>query len=158
LYVSGSHSGVDFRAAVGTPVYAAADGTVQGTGNTDLTCPRASVCKWVFIVHNNGLATAYGHLSVIKAVSGETVKAGDLIGYSGQTGHATGPHLHITVYAANGINGEEGARVAQRPAAACKGKTYTMPLAPTSAYLDPLLYLPHATASMFKDGTSDFGE
>ena len=158
LYVSGSHSGVDFRAAVGTPVYAAADGTVQGTGNTDLTCPRASFGKWVFIVHNNGLATAYGHLSVIKAVSGETVKAGDLIGYSGQTGHVTGPHLHITVYAANGINGEEGARVAERPSAACKGKTYTMPLAPTSAYLDPLLYLPKTTPSMFKDGTSDFGE
>lgn len=158
LYVSGSHSGVDFRAAVGTPVYAAADGTVQGTGNTDLTCPRASFGKWVFIVHTNGLATAYGHLSVIKAVSGEMVKAGDLIGYSGQTGHATGPHLHITVYAANGNHGEEGARVAERPSAACKGKNYTMPLAPTSAYLDPLLYLPHATASMFKDGTSDFGE
>ena len=158
LYVSGSHSGVDFRAAVGTPVYAAADGTVEGTGNTDTTCPKASFGKWVFIRHTDGLATAYGHLSVIKATAGQVVKAGDLIGYSGQTGHATGPHLHLTVFAANGINGEEGARVADRPSAACKGKSYTMPIAPTSAYLDPLLYLPHATPSMFKDGGGDFGE
>ena len=155
LYVTGSHSGVDFRATIGTPVYAVADGTVQGVGNTDLTCPRASFGKWVFIVHNNGLATAYGHLSLIKAHQGEVVKAGDLIGYSGKTGHATGPHLHITVFAANGINGEEGARVAERPSAACKGKNYTMPIAPTSAYLDPLLYFPHAGSSMFKDGSGE---
>ena len=45
LYVSGSHSGVDFRAAVGTPVYAVADGIVRGVGDTDVTCPRASFGK-----------------------------------------------------------------------------------------------------------------
>ncbi len=155
LYAVGTHSGVDFRAATGTPVYAVADGTVEGTGNTDLTCPRASFGKWVFIVHNNGLATAYGHLSLIKATKDETVKAGDLIGYSGATGHVTGPHLHVTVFAANGVNGEEGARVAQMPSAACKGKTYTMPVGPISSYLDPLLYFPHATPSMFKDGSGE---
>ncbi|MDB4984028.1 MAG: peptidase M23b [Patescibacteria group bacterium] len=158
LYVSGSHSGVDFRASVGTAVYAAADGTVEGTGNTDLTCYKASFGKWVFIRHTNGLATAYGHLSVIKAATGQIVKAGDLIGYSGQTGHATGPHLHLTVYAANGVNGEKGARVDTVASNGCKGKNYTMPIAPTNAYLDPLLYLPHATNSMFKDGGGDSGE
>lgn len=142
LYVSGSHSGVDFRAAVGTPIYSVADGIVEGVGDTDKTCPKASFGKWVFIRHNNGLSTAYGHLSLIKATQGQTVKKGDLIGYSGNTGRSTGPHLHLTVYASNGVDGEEGARVTERPSTACSGKLYTMPLAPVNAYLDPMLYLP----------------
>lgn len=150
LYTSGSHSGVDFRAAVGTPVYAVADGKVEGVGDTDKTCYKASFGKWVFIRHTNGLATAYGHLSLIKAVEGSTVHQGDLIGYSGNTGHSTAPHLHITVYASGGVNGEEGARVATKPSVSCNGKSYRMPIAPTSAYLDPLLYFPKTTAGMFK--------
>lgn len=151
LYVSGSHSGVDFRAAVGTAIYAAADGVVEGVGDTDKTCPKASFGKWVFIRHTNGLATAYGHLSLIKAYEGQKVQAGDLIAYSGNTGHSTAPHLHLTVYASNGVDGEDGARVAERPSASCKGKTYRMPIAPTNAYLDPLLYLPKS-GGQFKDG------
>jgi len=151
LYVSGSHSGADFRAAIGTPVYATADGLVEGTGDTDLTCPRASFGKWVFIRHNNGLSTVSAHLSLIKAIEGQPVKKGDLIGYSGATGHVTGPHLHLTVFASNGINGEEGARVDSKPSISCNGKIYKMPIAPTSAYLDPLLYLPPASPSQFKN-------
>lgn len=151
LYTSGSHSGVDFRAAVGTPVYAVADGVVEGVGDTDATCPKTSFGKWVFIRHPNGLATAYGHLSLIKAVSGQQVRRGDLIAYSGATGHVTGPHLHLTVYASHGLNGEDGAGVKTRPSTTCPGRTYTMPLAPTSAYLDPMLYLPAASQSMFKN-------
>lgn len=142
LYTSGSHSGTDFRAAVGTPVYAVGSGTIEGTGDTDKTCPKASFGKWIFIRHTNGLSTAYGHLSLIKVSAGQVVKKGDLIGYSGNTGRSTGPHLHLTVYASNGADGEEGARITQRPSSACTGKTYTMPLAPTNAYLDPLVYLP----------------
>lgn len=153
LYVSGSHSGIDFRAAVGTPVYAVADGIVEGVGDTDKTCPRASFGKWVFIRHTNGLSTAYGHLSLIKTTQGQTVKRGDLIAYSGNTGRSTGPHLHLTVYASNGVDGEEGARIAQRPSTGCSGKTYTMPLAPTNAYLDPLVYLP-SSGGIFKDGSA----
>ncbi len=153
LYVSGSHSGIDFRAAVGTPVYAVADGVVEGVGDTDKTCPRASFGKWVFIRHNNGLSTAYGHLSLIKTTEGQTVKRGDLIAYSGNTGHSTGPHLHLTVYASNGVDGEEGARVAERPSTGCTGRTYRMPLAPTNAYLDPLAYLP-TSGGIFKDGSA----
>lgn len=152
LYTAGTHSGVDFRAAVGTPIYAVADGTVEGVGDTDKTCPKASFGKWVFIRHNNGLATAYGHLSLIKTSTGKAVKAGDLIAYSGNTGHSTAPHLHLTVYAANGIDGQEGARVDSRPSTSCKGKIFTMPIAPTNAYLDPILYLPKTVGSMFKDG------
>lgn len=151
LYVSGSHSGVDFRAPVGTPIYAVADGVVEGIGDTDKTCYRASFGKWVFIRHYNGLATAYGHLSLIKASEGQPVVKGELIGYSGNTGHSTGPHLHLTVYAANGVDGSEGARIAERPSASCSGKNYRMPIAPTTAYLDPLLYLPALAANKFKD-------
>lgn len=146
LYTSGSHSGIDFRAAVGTPVYAVADGIVEGTGDTDKTCPKASFGKWIFIRHNNGLSTAYGHLSMIKVSEGQTVTKGDMIGYSGNTGHSTGPHLHLTVYASNGVNGEEGARVTERPSTGCSGKVYRMPLAPVNSYLDPLLYLPKSGA------------
>ncbi len=150
LYVSGSHSGVDFRAAVGTPVYAVADGVVKGVGDTDEDCPKASFGKWVFIEHPNGLSTTYGHLSKIKATEGQKVKQGTLIGYSGNTGHSTAPHLHLTVYATKGVNGEAGARITSRPSSACVGKNYRMPLAPTSAYLDPLVYLPKTDASYFK--------
>lgn len=142
LYTSGSHSGVDFRAAVGTPIYAVGSGVVEGTGDTDKTCSKASFGKWIFIRHNNGLSTAYGHLSLIKVSSGQTIQKGDLIGYSGNTGHSTAPHLHLTVFATSGANGEEGARITERPSSACSGKTYTMPLAPINAYLDPMNYLP----------------
>ena len=136
LYASGSHSGVDFRASVGTPVKAVADGIVLGTGNTDIACPYASFGKFIFIKHNNGLSTTYGHLSLIKVSKGDKVERGDVIGYSGNTGHTTGPHLHLTVYAS------EAAKMETRPSKACEGRFYTMPIAPTNAYLDPMYYLP----------------
>jgi murein DD-endopeptidase MepM/ murein hydrolase activator NlpD len=148
LYTSGSHSGVDFRASIGTPIRSVADGIVEGVGDTDQTCPRTSFGKWIFIRHYNGLATAYGHLSVISVTEGQKVTRGQHIGYSGATGHVTGPHLHLTVYASHGVDGEEGAQVRERISTTCPGKVYRMPLAPTNAYLDPLLYLPPITASM----------
>ncbi|MCA9352305.1 peptidoglycan DD-metalloendopeptidase family protein [Patescibacteria group bacterium] len=150
LYVSGSHSGMDFRAAVGTPVYAVADGIVKGVGDTDEQCYRASFGKWVFIEHEVGLSTTSAHLSSWKVSAGDHVKKGDLIGYSGNTGHSTAPHLHITVYATKGVNGEQGARITERPSSACPGTNYRMPLAPTSAYLDPLDYFPATDVSYFK--------
>ncbi|MSU44826.1 hypothetical protein EXS45_01450 [Candidatus Nomurabacteria bacterium] len=136
LYASGSHSGVDLRASIGTPVKAMADGVVLGTGNTDDTCVGTSFGKWVFIKYNNGLASAFGHLSLIKAVEGEKVARGDIVGYSGNTGHTTGPHLHVSVYVGS------AASVQKRPSTTCEGRIYTMPLAPTNAYLNPLYYLP----------------
>lgn len=142
LYASGSHSGVDFRGSVGTPIYAVASGIVEGTGDTDTICPKASFGKWVFIRHENGLATTYGHLSLIKAVAGSRVARGELIGYSGNTGHSTGPHLHITVYASHGVDGSDGARISEKPSTACAGKILRQPMAPISAYLDPMLYFP----------------
>jgi len=136
LYASGSHSGVDFRASIGTPVKAVADGVILGVGDTDKTCPYASLGKFIFIKHNNGLSTTYGHLSLIKVLEGDNIKRGDIIGYSGNTGHTTGPHLHLTVYAS------EAAKIETKPSKACEGRFYTMPIAPTNAYLDPMYYLP----------------
>lgn len=144
LYVSGSHSGVDFRAPIGTPVKAMAEGTVMGVGNTDDYCKKASFGKWVFIKYNNGLSSTFGHLSVINAVAGQKVKAGDMVAYSGNTGHSTGPHLHVTVYAS------QGSRVDTVPSLSCSGKTFIMPIAPTSAYLDPMLYLPKKIPAVIK--------
>jgi len=136
LYASGSHSGVDFRASVGTPVKAMADGVVLGSGDTDATCPGASFGKWILVEYNNGLSSAYGHLSLIKVVSSQKVKRGDVIGYSGDTGHVTGPHLHITIYASTAV------KIQTLPSKSCVGKTLTQPLAAVNAYLDPMYYLP----------------
>ncbi|MDQ3076236.1 MAG: peptidoglycan DD-metalloendopeptidase family protein [bacterium] len=136
LYASGSHSGVDFRASVGTPVKAMADGVVKGIGDTDTTCPGASFGKWVFIQYNNGLSSTFGHLSLTKAYDGQKVERGQIVGSSGATGHVTGPHLHVTVYA----SGAAGVKTV--PSKSCAGKTLTQPLAATNAYLDPMFYLP----------------
>jgi murein DD-endopeptidase MepM/ murein hydrolase activator NlpD len=139
LYTSGTHSGVDFRASTGTPVYSMADGTVMGTGNTDLTCYGGSFGKFVFIQYNNGLSSAYGHLSLIKAIVGQTVKRGEVVGYSGATGHVTGPHLHVSLYAPG------AAKMGTLPSAGCTGRKYTMPLAPVTGYLNVLDFLPPYT-------------
>jgi murein DD-endopeptidase MepM/ murein hydrolase activator NlpD len=135
LYASGSHNGVDFRASIGTPVKATASGIIVGTGDTDVTCAGASYGKWILIKHNNGLSTVYGHLSLIKVAAGQTVTIGDVIGYSGKTGYSTGPHLHLSVFASQGV------QVLQKKSTVCQG-TYTMPIADPKAYLDPMDYLP----------------
>lgn len=136
LYLSGSHNGVDFGARIGTPVKAMASGTVLGAGDTDIACPGASFGRWILVRFDNGLAATYAHLSVINVQQGQSVMAGDIIGYTGNTGYSTGPHLHISAYAANAVT------VQNRPSASCGGRVYTMPIAPTEAYLDPMLYLP----------------
>ncbi|MFZ3011776.1 MAG: peptidoglycan DD-metalloendopeptidase family protein [Minisyncoccia bacterium] len=144
LYASGTHNGVDFRAATGTPVMAMADGKIMGVGDTDLTCYGASFGKFVFIEYENGLSSTFGHLSLIKAKEGNKVKRGEVVGYSGNTGHSTGPHLHVSLYAA------QAAKMASKASAACDGRTYRLPVAPVNAYLDALAYLPGTVASMFK--------
>ena len=136
LYASGTHNGVDFRASVGTPIMAMADGTVLGTGDTDLTCYGASFGKFVFIRYNNGLSSTFGHLSLIKVNEGKVVQRGEVVGYSGNTGHTTGPHLHVSLYAS------EAVKMTSKPSVACDGRVYRLPVAPVNAYLDALYYLP----------------
>lgn len=133
-YNGQGHNGIDFRAEIGTRVKAALGGKVVGVGNTDTVCPGASYGKWVLIEHGNGLSTLYAHFSLIKVGEGQIVNTGEIIGYSGDTGYATGPHLHFTVYATQGV------RIIDRKSRVCKG-TYRMPVADLKAYLNPLLYL-----------------
>lgn len=135
LYASGTHNGVDFSAVTGTPVKAMLEGVVVDTGNTDLTCPGASYGKWVLIRHHNGLASLYAHFSLVKVIKGQSVSTGELIGYSGNTGYSTGPHLHVTVFVAAAVS------VQSLPSKACGGRIYTMPVSAINAYLDPMDYL-----------------
>jgi murein DD-endopeptidase MepM/ murein hydrolase activator NlpD len=136
LYKSGTHNGVDFGVPIGTPVYAMADGIVEGTGDTDVLCPRVSFGRFVLIKYDNGLASTYGHLSVVSTSIGTRVKKGQLVGYSGNTGYSTGPHLHVSVYAKESVN------LKTLPSISCKGKVLTQPIAAVNGYLDPLKYLP----------------
>lgn len=133
-YNGKGHNGIDLRAAPGTPIKAALAGVVLGTGNTDSVCPGASYGKWVLIKHANGLTTLYAHLSLIKVGEGQNVATRELIGYSGSTGYATGPHLHFSLYAS------EGVKIATLKSRVCGG-TYTLPVADLKAYLNPTLYL-----------------
>lgn len=133
-YNGNGHNGVDFAASVGTAVLSSEQGKVLGTGDTDQTCPGASYGKWILIEHPNGLSTLYAHLSLIKVSPGQVVTRGQLIGYTGMTGYSTGPHLHFTVYASQGV------RIMTKPSRTCRG-SYTMPFADLKAYLNPMLYL-----------------
>jgi len=146
LYLSGTHSGTDFRGSVGTPVFAMGSGTVVASGDTDTACRGASFGKWIFIKYDNGLASTYGHLSLIRAKDGQRVNRGDIVAYSGNTGHSTGPHLHVSLYVASAVE------ISGKESNACKGKILIQPRAATNAYLDPLDYMPQTTPSMFKAG------
>ena len=85
------HEGIDIAAPTGTPISAAASGTVIYAGW------MGGYGNLVVIDHGNGLATAYGHQSSIAVGSGTYVSQGQTIGYVGSTGHSTGPHVHFEV-------------------------------------------------------------
>lgn len=85
------HSGTDFRAKVGTPIYSANDGKVA------LVMDRFYLGKVVYIDHGRGAYTYYCHMSKFNLKNGQIVKKGDLLGLSGRTGRITGPHLHYAV-------------------------------------------------------------
>lgn len=145
------HYGLDFRASVGTSVKSVESGVVIGLGNTDTACKGASFGNWVLVKHNNGLSSTYAHLSVISVKMGQKLNEGDTIGLSGGmksvfgSGSSTGPHLHLSVYASDGVD------IASFESKACPGKILTQPrITRADSHLDPLLYLPKITSEMVK--------
>jgi murein DD-endopeptidase MepM/ murein hydrolase activator NlpD len=98
-YKNHFHNGLDFDLSVGDPLFAAEAGKVIATGDQDLYCRRQAYGRFAVITHNNNLTTLYGHMSRVIVKAGDIVERGQLIGYAGNTGYSTGPHLHFTVYA-----------------------------------------------------------
>ena len=86
------HYGIDLAANTGTPIYAPANGTIETVFNMNRTCGNGIIIK-----HPSGYMTQYCHLSKVSVSRGESVSAGCLIGYTGNTGLSTGPHLHYAV-------------------------------------------------------------
>lgn len=87
-----AHKGIDIGAPNGTPIYAAADGTI-----TYSSYNSGGYGNLVIISHGNGVETYYGHCSKLYVKKGQTVKAGDKIGAVGSTGRSTGNHLHFEI-------------------------------------------------------------
>jgi murein DD-endopeptidase MepM/ murein hydrolase activator NlpD len=131
-YKGNGHNGIDLGAAIGTPVLSALDGVVWDTNLG--VAPNCQYGKWVLIKHADGLSTLYAHLSSIKVSAGQSVSTGDVLGYSGETGYATGPHLHFGVYNTSSISFINYK---------CNsGPTVRVPVSPFNGYLNPILYLP----------------
>lgn len=86
------HTGIDFAASIGTPIYATADGVVK-----EVSVKFSGYGKMVEIDHGFGYRTRYAHMHEFAVRTGQNVKRGDLIGYVGNTGLSTAPHLHYEV-------------------------------------------------------------
>ncbi|SDE07615.1 M23 family metallopeptidase [Niabella drilacis] len=86
-----SHSGLDFRGAIGETVKTTADGVVAFAGT------KGGYGNCVIVQHQNGFQTLYGHLSKINVTQHQKIKSGEKIGEVGSTGRSTGPHLHYEV-------------------------------------------------------------
>lgn len=136
VYGGKGHNGIDLGIPVGTTLKASRGGTVRGFGNTDTACQSASYGQWILIDHDNGLSTLYAHLSLIKVSAGQAVTAGQMIGYTGNTGYSTGPHLHFAVFATKGVQISD----LQSKVPGCG--IYRLPIASFNSYLNPLSYLP----------------
>ena len=85
------HSGVDIGSRYGAQIIAPADGVVTATETL------GGYGKTIMIDHGNGISTRYGHLSGFAVTAGQRVQRGDVIGYVGESGRSTGPHLHYEV-------------------------------------------------------------
>ena len=88
---SSAHTGLDIATSTGTPIKAAASGTVSFSGT------KGSYGKLVVINHTNGVQTYYGHCSKLYVSAGQKVSQGETIAAVGSTGNSTGPHLHLEI-------------------------------------------------------------
>ncbi len=86
------HTGIDFAAPIGTPIYATADGVIK-----EVSVKFSGYGKMILIDHGFGYETRYAHMHEFTVRQGQKVKRGDLIGYVGNTGLSTAPHLHYEV-------------------------------------------------------------
>lgn len=86
------HRGVDIAVPTGTPVRAMAGGRVRFAG------VQGSYGNVVWLDHGGAVLTVYAHLSAIQVTAGQSVGPGDVVGLSGATGNAAGPHLHFEVW------------------------------------------------------------
>ncbi len=99
-----SHEGVDIANGGGTPIYAAASGVVVEAACTSPSCSGPGSMSMsgygnkVDIKHAGGVVTRYGHMTRYVVRTGQRVTVGQLIGYEGETGNVTGPHLHLEVH------------------------------------------------------------
>lgn len=127
-YKGDFHNGIDIGAPTGTEIWAAESGRIVAIGNQDVyaACRGGAYGKFVVVEHENNLVTLYAHLSGFAVKSGDIVKRGDVLGYVGRTGYATGPHLHLTVYAS--------------PTFYMRASRVCGPM-PLGGYLNPLDYL-----------------
>lgn len=89
------HRGMDFAGPAGSPIFAAADGTVTFTGR------KSGYGNVVELTHANGMMTRYAHMSRIKTKVGKIIRTGEVIGAIGSTGRSTGAHLHFEVWMNN---------------------------------------------------------
>jgi murein DD-endopeptidase MepM/ murein hydrolase activator NlpD len=94
------HAGIDFAGPLGTPEYAAMDGVVVRAG------AASGFGLAVYIRHDNGDVTVYGHMQQILVAEGQVVRAGETIALLGNQGQSTGPHLHFEVHL-GGIDGQK---------------------------------------------------
>ncbi len=86
-----SHTGLDIATSTGTPIYAAASGTVTFSGR------KGSYGNLIVVTHSNGVQTYYAHCNKLYASNGQTVSQGQAIAEVGSTGNSTGPHLHFEI-------------------------------------------------------------
>lgn len=141
IYGRPYHNGTDFGVPIGTAVNSVYTGVVKATGNTDAFPGCNSWGKWVLIEHTNGLSSLYGHLSAIQVSEGQSVSQGERIALSGNTGVSTGPHLHLTLYASQGVQVRRFSDF-KAGSTGCAATGATTPVADLDAYLDPMTYLP----------------
>jgi murein DD-endopeptidase MepM/ murein hydrolase activator NlpD len=86
------HTGIDFAAPIGTPIYATADGKIE-----EVSVKFSGYGKMIVIDHGFGYKTRYAHMHDFAVRTGQNIKRGELIGYVGDTGISTAPHLHYEV-------------------------------------------------------------
>jgi murein DD-endopeptidase MepM/ murein hydrolase activator NlpD len=139
------HSGLDFKASYGQPIFAVTDGVVAYAGR------KGGYGNFVQLNHGGGLASGYGHMSRIAARAGSRVRRGQIIGYVGSTGLSTGPHLHYELYRngravnPNSIKFTQRAQLGGSDLARFKGTLQRLKSVKAGAALAPLRTQPKST-------------